>query len=185
MLEVGRRYESSRTGGWIQITRRTPERLVFERLIKPGTGRTDPHLHRDFVQTWECVSGSGGAIDVEGEQRELRPGDRVQLPLDTAHRDPYNPGEGEVVVRATFDPDTDFIEAYAAAWAHHMNQGTVNDQDEMPLLQIFALIDGTDGESYRAGIPIALQKASLPLMKRIAHLRGYEASYDEPLGDRP
>lgn len=48
----------------------------------------------------------------------------------------------------------------------------------MPLLQIFALIDETDGESYRTGIPIAVQKASMPLMKRVVRLRGYRASYD-------
>ena len=176
MLEVGKRYESSRTGGWIQVTRRTPEQLVLERLLKPGTGRNDPHLHRDFVQTWECVSGYG-AIDVDGERRDFRPGDRVELPLDTGHRDPYNPGEADLIVRATFDPDTDFIEAYASAWAHHLREGTVNEQDEMPLLQI-ALVDATDADSYRAGIPIAVQKASLPLMKRIARLRGFKASYD-------
>jgi mannose-6-phosphate isomerase-like protein (cupin superfamily) len=177
MLEVGKRYESSNTGGWIQVSKRTPEQLQVERLIKPGTGRADPHLHRDFVQSWECISGCG-AIDVDGERREFRAGDRVQLPLDTPHRDPYNPGQGELMVRGTFDPVTDFIERYADAWAHHLTNGTVNDQDEMPLLQIFALLDETDGESYRAGIPIALQKASMPLVKRIARMRGYRASYD-------
>lgn len=178
MLEIGTRYESSKTGGWIQLTRRTPEQLVIERLMKPKTGRADPHLHKDFVQTWECVSGSGGAIEFDGELREFNPGDRVRTELGTAHRDPFNPGDGEVVIRGTFDPNTAFIEAYGSAWAHHLQNGTVNDQDEMPLLQIFALIDETGGESYRAGIPIVVQNASMPLMKRIARLRGYRASYD-------
>lgn len=178
MLEVGKRYESSKTGGWLQVSKRTPERLQVERLMKPGTGRADAHLHRDFVQSWECVSGSG-AIEVDGEQRDFAPGDRVELPRDTPHRDPYNPGEGELVVRGSFDPVTDFIERYAEVWAHHLTNGTVNDQDEMPLLQIFAILSGGKDESYRAGIPIALQRASVPLVKRIARLRGYRASYDD------
>lgn len=138
MLEVGKRYLSSRTGGWIQVTRRTPEQLQVERLIKPGTGRADAHLHRD----------------------------------------PYMPGEGELVVRGSFDPVTDFIERYAEVWAHHLTNGTLNDQDEMPLLLIFAILSGDKNESYRAGIPIALQRASLPLLRRVVHLRGYRASYD-------
>ena len=175
MLEVGQRYETPK-GGWIQITRRTPEQMAFERLLKPSSGKADPHLHQDFVQTWECVSGRG-VMEVDGERRKLNAGDRVELPLDMPHRDPFT-DEEEMVVRATFDPDTEFIEAYASAWVHHMREGTVNDQDEMPLLQILAIAADTDGRSYRAGIPISLQKASLPLVKRIAALRGYRASYD-------
>jgi mannose-6-phosphate isomerase-like protein (cupin superfamily) len=176
MMEVGRRYESKRTGGWVQVTKRTPERIVIERLLKPDTGHADPHLHLDFVQTWECVTGYG-AIEVDGQRLGFRAGDRVELPRGTGHRDPYNPGEADLVIRGTFDPVTDFLEAYASAWAHRLTEGTVNDQDEMPILQIFALIDATDGKSYRAGIPVAVQKASMPVMKRIARLRGYRAAY--------
>jgi mannose-6-phosphate isomerase-like protein (cupin superfamily) len=178
MMEVGRRYVSARTGGWVQVTRRSPDQLVIERLLKPNTGHADPHLHLDFVQTWECVTGYG-AIEVDGERRQFRAGDRVQLPLGTGHRDPYNPGEADMVIRGIFDPDTDFLEAFASAWAHHLREGTVNDQDEMPILQIIALVAATDGESYRTGIPVRLQKAASPVIQRIASLRGYRASYDD------
>ena len=178
MLQIGKRYVSSKTGGWIQITRRSPEQLVIERLMKPGTGRADPHLHQDFVQTWECVSGAGGAVEVEGDERSFSPGDRVRLELGTAHRDPYNPGGGEVIVRGIFAPNLDFIEDFGSAWAHHLHEGTVDDQDQMPLLQILQIADATHAQSYRSGIPVALQQASLPLVSRIAGLRGYRASYD-------
>jgi hypothetical protein len=178
MIAVGTRVDTP-SGGWLHLIRRTPEQIAFERLLKPGTGRADPHLHKDFVQTWECVSGVGGAIDVEGERRDLNPGDRVHLHLDTPHRDPYNSGERDVVIRGTLEPDTEFLEGYLSAWMHHLREGTVNDQDEMPLLQILAIAAATNGESYRAGIPVALQRASLPLVKRIARLRGYRASYED------
>lgn len=177
MMEVGRRYESARTGGWVQVTRRTPEQIVIERLLKPDTGHADPHLHLDFVQTWECVMGYG-AIEVEGEKREFRAGSRVELPRGTGHRDPYNPGEADLVIRGIFDPVTDFLEAYASAWAHHLQEGTVNDQDEMPILQIIALAGASGGESYRTGIPVRVQKAFSPVAERIARLRGYRPSYD-------
>jgi mannose-6-phosphate isomerase-like protein (cupin superfamily) len=177
MLEVGRRYESTRTGGWIQVTRRTPGQLVIERLLKPDTGNADPHMHLDFVQTWECLAGYG-AIDVDGDRCHFRAGDSMEIPLDTPHRDPYNDGETDMIVRGTFDPNTDFIEAYGAAWAHHLQNGTVNDQDEMPLLQILAIARAANGQSYRAGVPRALQRATLPLVAAIARLRGYRTSYD-------
>ena len=177
MMQVGQRYESSRTGGWVQVTRRTPEQLVIERLLKPDTGHADPHLHKDFVQTWECVTGYG-AIEIDGEKQGFRAGDRVELPLGTGHRDPYNPGEADMVIRGTFDPVTDFLEAYASAWAHHLREGTVNDQDEMPILQIIALVAATGGESYRTGIPVPVQRAFSPVIERVARLRGYKPSYD-------
>jgi hypothetical protein len=53
MVPVGKRY-GTESGGWFQIARRTPEQLVFERLVKPRKGKADPHVHLDFVQTWSA-----------------------------------------------------------------------------------------------------------------------------------
>ena len=177
MLPVGTRYESARTGSSIEIVDRSEGRMIFERLYKPGTGRADPHLHLDFVQTWEGVEGEG-MIEVEGEEREFRAGDRVELPLDTPHRDPYNPGGGDLRARGVFEPGTEFVERYAKAWAHHFREGTANSQDEMPLMQILLIAKETDGRSYRAGVPVGLQRATLPLVAALGRLRGYRASYD-------
>ena len=175
MLAVGTRYESARTGGWIQIIERTDEGMAFERLYTPNTGRADPHLHQDFTQTWQGVLGAG-TIEVDGEERHLRAGDRVAIEPGTPHRDPWS-GEGEFTVRGQFNPCPPFIEAYAEAWAHHMREGTVNEQDEMPLLQILLLAKEFDGHSYRAGIPIRFQTATLPLIAAVARWRGFRGSY--------
>ena len=178
MLPVGKRYVSARTGGWIQIVERTPDSGSFERLLKPHTGRADPHLHLDFTQTWEAVQGMG-CIEVDGAERPFAAGDREVITPGRPHRDPWNPGPGELIVRGTFRPLPPFSEAYAEALAHHFREGTTNEQDEMPLLQIFAIAAETDGQSYRAGIPVALQKATLPLASRIARLRGFPTRFED------
>ena len=178
MLPVGKRYESARTGGWFQIVERTDQRGSLERLLKPGSGHADPHFHLDFTQTWEAVQGEG-LIEAEGEQRPFRSGDREVMTPGRPHRDPWNPGPGDLVVRGIFEPIPPFIEAYAEALAHHFREGTTNEQDEMPLLQIFAIAAETDGQSYRAGIPVALQKATLPLASRIARLRGFPTRFED------
>src|SRR5690349_11189374 len=105
--------------------------MKFERSFPAGTGRVDPHLHEDLTQTWEALSGEG-MIEVEGSARELRKGDRVEIQPGTPHRDPWNPGGDELHVRGTFDPDNDFIEGYAGAYAHLLTEGGLNDQDELP-----------------------------------------------------
>lgn len=176
MLEVGKRYESSKTGGSIQIVERTDAGMSFERRYAPNTGRADPHLHRDLTQTWQAVLGEG-ALEVDGQERPLRAGESVAIEPGTPHRDPWS-GDGAFTVRGHFAPCPAFIEAYAEAWAHHMREGTVNDQDEMPLMQILLLVKETDGRSYRAGIPVGIQKATLPLVAAAARLRGFRASYE-------
>ena len=176
MLEVGQRYSSNR-GTWIEITDRSAGRMSFERSYAPRTGRADPHYHLDLTQTWEAVSGAG-EIEVDGEVRELRAGDRIVLEPGTPHRDPYLPDDGEFHVRGSFDPDTDFIEGYAEAWAHHMREGTVNDQDEMPLTQILVIARATKGQSYTSRVPELLQRATLPLVAAFGRLRGFKTSYD-------
>jgi mannose-6-phosphate isomerase-like protein (cupin superfamily) len=176
VLAVGKRYRTER-GSWIEITDRSAGRMSFERSYAPRTGRADPHYHLDFTQTWQVLSG-GGQIEVDGAVRELRTGDRVILAPGTPHRDPYLPGEGELHVRGSFDPVTDFIEDFAEAWAHHMGEGTVNDQDDIPLTQILVIAHATGGQSYTSRLPRGLQKATLPLIAAYGRLRGYKPSYD-------
>lgn len=176
MLPVGETYEGRR-GTRIAITRRDGPQMSFERRYAPDTGRADPHYHLDFTQTWEALEGEG-LIEVDGKERPFARGDRIPIEPGTAHRDPWNPGDGRLVVRGTFDPSTAFIEGYAEAWAHHLREGTVNEQDEMPLMQILVIAKETGGKSYLAGVPRALQALTLPLVAAIARMRGYRAAYD-------
>jgi mannose-6-phosphate isomerase-like protein (cupin superfamily) len=177
VLEVGKRHTSPRTGTWVQIAERSPNTLKFERCFAPGTGRMDPHLHEDFTQTWEALSGEG-VIEVEGNEREFRAGDRVVIPPGTRHRDPCNPGPGQLHTRGIFDPDNDFIERYATAYARLLTDGGLNDQDELPLLQILVIAKATDARSWGGFPPVGLQKVALPLLAVVGRLRGYKPSYD-------
>jgi mannose-6-phosphate isomerase-like protein (cupin superfamily) len=176
MLTVGEAYEGRR-GTRIAITERDGPRMSFERRYAPDTGRSDPHYHLDFTQTWEALEGEG-LVEVSGEERPFAPGDRIPIEPGTRHRDPWNPGDGRLVARGTFDPCTAFIEGYAEAWAHHLREGTVNDQDEMPLMQILVIAKETGGKSYRSGVPRALQDLSLPLVAAVGRMRGFKPRYD-------
>jgi mannose-6-phosphate isomerase-like protein (cupin superfamily) len=177
VLEVGKRYTSPETGTWVEIVERAGGTMKFERSFAPGTGRADPHLHEDLTQTWDALSGEA-MIEVDGVEREFRTGDRVAIPTGTRHRDPWNPGPGELHARAIFEPDNDFIEAYGEAYAHLLTEGGLNDQEEMPLLQVFVTSKATNGRSWAASPPIGIQKVSLPLLAAIGRLRGYRPSYD-------
>ena len=177
MLEVRNRYTNPNSGSWIEITERSGPVMKLERSYASGTGRTDPHFHEDLTQTFEALSGEG-MIEVGGQERPFRAGDRVEFTPGTRHRDPWNPGGDELHVRGTFDPDNDFIESYAEAYAHLLTEGGLNDQEELPLLQILVIARDTGGRSWAASPPVAVQKASLPLLAAFGRLRGYKPSYD-------
>jgi mannose-6-phosphate isomerase-like protein (cupin superfamily) len=178
VLEVGKRYTSPRTGTWLEVVERADGNMKFERSFAPETGHADPHLHEDLTQTWEALSGEG-MIEVDDEEREFRTGDRVAIPPGTPHRDPWNPNSGELHVRGTFEPIVDFIEAYAESYVHHLTEtGRLNEQDELPILQIFVTSKATNGRSWAGSPPIGIQKAVLPLMAAVGRLRGYRARYD-------
>jgi mannose-6-phosphate isomerase-like protein (cupin superfamily) len=177
VLEVRKRYTSPETSTWIEIAERGPQVMKFERSYASGTGRSDPHLHEDLTQTWEALSGEG-RIEVDGIEREFRTGDRVELPPGLRHRDPWNLGSSELHVRGTFDPNNDFIEAYAEAYAHLLTEGGLNNQEELPLLQILVIAKATNGRSYGGSPPVAVQKLALPFLAGFGRLRGYKPSYD-------
>ena len=113
------------------------------------------------------------------EVTERADGNRVAIPPGTIHRDPWNTNSAELHARGIFEPINDFIEAYAEAYVHHLAEsGRLDDQDEMPLLQIFVTSRATNGRSWAGSPPIAAQKASLPLLAAFGRLRGYKSHYD-------
>jgi hypothetical protein len=64
------------------------------------------------------------------------------------------------------------------AYAHLLTEDGLNDQEELPLLQILVIVKATNGRSYGGSPPIAIQKASLPLLAAFGRLRGYKPKYD-------
>lgn len=175
MLAIGDEYISARTGGSFRVVARDGKGMSFERVYKPNTGKVDPHRHLDFTQTWELLDGAATVV-VDGERIAMEVGEPVTIPLGVGHRDPHT-GDGEATVRGTFEPCPEFVEAYAGALAHHMQAGTTNRHDELPLLEIFSLTRETHGQSYRTGIPVVLQRGTLPLMAAVARRLGYRGGY--------
>ena len=147
-------------------------RIVFDRVMPPGKGQADPHLHLDCDQHYEIQSGSA-TVEVEGTQRTLLAGERLDIARGTVHRDPYNASEAELRFRVKIEPCPPFIDAFGRALAEGYQTGELTDQDELPVLKILVLTRAFNGESYRGGMPVGLQRAMLPLLAVVGRLRGY------------
>src|ERR671939_2188048 len=111
VLGIGSRYVNPRTGGALEVLEMTPELLRFERLYKPRTGRADPHLHLDFTHSWEVIAGRG-RFEVDGEERDLGPGESGEVQLERPHRDLFNPFEEEALARFEIRPCNEFVETF-------------------------------------------------------------------------
>jgi mannose-6-phosphate isomerase-like protein (cupin superfamily) len=180
VVETGRTYELP-SGSKIKVTGNPRENggklLAFERTMPPGKGKAQAHLHEDCEQRYEFVSGEA-RMEVDGEPRTLSAGERLTVPAGTTHRDPYNEGSETLVFRAEIEPSPEFITRFGEAIISMYDRGGLNKQDDLPLLQILVMTKAYDGRSYAAGVPVGLQKLTLPLMAAIGRMRGYRPAYD-------
>jgi mannose-6-phosphate isomerase-like protein (cupin superfamily) len=176
MVKQGDVYTNPRSGTRLEVRELAPQRLIFERRYPPATGKADAHLHLDFTQRWEVVSGTA-TVGVDGETRTLGPRESAEIRLGAKHQDPYNETEEELVIRWQIEPVTEFIEGFMNAYAQLLARDDLNDQDEFPMLQLFVILRATKAKSYAANLPTGLQKATLPLLAAIGRIRGYQPSY--------
>jgi quercetin dioxygenase-like cupin family protein len=180
MLEAGQIFEHPRTGSRLEIVS-TPrdsgrELLVAERLLKPNTGKADAHFHRDFEHRFAVLDGRL-TLELEGVERSFGAGEEVHVRPGTPHRDPWTAEDEDLRFRTEFEPVPAFVEGFTAAFGHLLGEGRTNDQDFPPDLQLFVCLRAFKGQSYAAGLPVWLQKATIPLLALVGRLRGYRPSY--------
>lgn len=181
MIRRGQTYVNARSGGTISILEHwddtAGERAVLQRMMPAGTGYVGPHIHLDFDQVWEVREGQAH-IEVDGGERVLNPGQRIEIPRGTDHRDPWNLGPADLVVQGELEPVTEFARVYLETYVKQAEAGALNEQDEMPLLQLTVIWKETDGESFAATPPVAIQRVIGPARAAFGRLRGYRATYD-------
>jgi mannose-6-phosphate isomerase-like protein (cupin superfamily) len=176
MPTPGRSWTNPRTGAWVTWLPHG-EDAVLERVIKPHTGKADAHVHLDYVERFEVLAGTA-TLEVDGRQVTAETGESVEVPSGTGHRNPYNATDSDLRLRHRASPGGPFVEAFVSSLGHHMESDTVNEQGEFSDLQLFVVLHGTHAQSFRTGIPVALQKPVIALGAWIGRLRGLKPSYE-------
>ena len=103
VIQAGEMFENPRSGTRLEVRESTPQRVVFDRRYPPHTGRADPHVHFDLTQSWEVLAGEARTA-IDGETRDLGPGERVEIATGVPHQDIHNPHDAELTVRWTVAP---------------------------------------------------------------------------------
>jgi mannose-6-phosphate isomerase-like protein (cupin superfamily) len=177
VVSAGDNFRNPRTGAELRVLR-TPRdgggAMEIELLIKPRSGKAAAHVHPDFEQHYEVLEGRATAT-VDGAERTLEAGERLQVPREVAHVDPWNAGDADLRLRHRATPTNAFIEAFVETLGQRMERDELDKHGNLPLLQILVLLRATRGQSYVTGPPRGFQRATLPLMAAIGRLRGYRA----------
>lgn len=177
MLRPGDKFVNPRTGASIEVLRAPGDgERGFEvrRVVKPGTGKTIPHLHADYVESFIVERGHAAARS-GGRKRELGPGDELAVPAGGKHMNPWNPGDEDVLMRHVIEPASGFALGYVETLCHLMLEGRTDRQGEVPLSAAFAVAGATRSQTFAAGLPRGLQTSVLiPLGARLRRLRKYE-----------
>jgi len=176
VLQAGQIIESPR-GTRVEILENTPARLSFKRMLPPLTGGTKSKSHRHTAtqETFELTEGEATS-SVDGLERTLKPGDVLEIPLNTMHINPYTTAEQTATLVQSVRPRTRGVEVYFTSWLEWLAQGEADAHDEPTVMQLAAIIkEGGRAGTWPARPPVVLQQIGLPILGVIAGLKGVRA----------
>ena len=158
----------------IRITASTPEALVVEGTWGPGGSPPPKHFHPAQDERFEVLSGVL-RTRVDGADRELRPGDVLEIPRGAVHQ-MWNAGEEPARATWTTSPAL-----RTAAWFRDVDalyrSGRVGG-DGMPSPLAFGVLLTEYRDGFRLAGPQFLLTPALALLGAVGRLRGYRARGD-------
>ena len=172
MLVPGQQWSSPDERSVVRVVELSSERAVIERVLRPGSGKAGPHVHRDWLQSFEAVDGEL-RIRVDKEvPRLLAVGETVQVPRGVVHVDPWNESAAPAVVRNIVSPVTPGVHVLFATLGELLASGRLDSQDGFTLLQIAAVLHAGRADSWGAQPPIPVQRVVIPVLATFARARG-------------
>ncbi len=156
----------------VLVRRSVPSLLEVEATYAPGGAPPPAHLHPSQSERFEVLEGIL-RTQVEGEDRELRAGDTLEVPQGASHR-MWNPSEGPARVRWETVP-----RGRTEEWFERLDalqrEGRVG-RDGMPSPLAFGVYLTEYSDTIElAARPRCLVRGLLRLLGEVGRRRGYSA----------
>jgi mannose-6-phosphate isomerase-like protein (cupin superfamily) len=153
----------------VRITRETPDEVEVEVTWAPGGSAPPAHFHPEQDERFVVRSGTVRAR-VDGDERELRAGDVLEVPRGTPHQ-LWN--DGDEPVRATWitGPAGRTAEWFRAL--HELRSSGRVGRNGMPGPLAFGAYLTAYDDVIRLAGPQALIRAALRLLGALGRRRGY------------
>ena len=148
--------------------------VEFDHTMPPSATPTfAEHVQLNQEERFEIVSGTA-RYRLNGVEHQAQAGETVIVPPGAFHINCWNAGPAELQLRHSFRPamgaDFFFERMFTLA-----QEGKTNAKGEVNLLQLAVIGRAIESQTYTAGIPIALQRLSLPILATLGRWLGYRA----------
>lgn len=149
------------------------ERVVLKSTIKQKGPLIPEHIHQQQDETFKVLSGKLTVL-TENKVETLSQGEQLFLPKNKPHNH-YNAGDEAVEYLYTVTPgmDFDYLMETLTGLAGDGKAGNGG----YGLMQELMFIRYLDGKTFRADIPIGMQKFLMYTVAPIGRLLGYRAVY--------
>ena len=158
--------------------------FTAEWTIAPRRGRdgVPPHIHRTATERFTVTAGRGRYL-IGKEERELGPGESVEMAPGVPHIHPWSVSDEELryTQETTASPPNQAeldraLDALATMFAL-AREGKTNAQGVPSQLQMIAIGRYIMPGTYLAGLPIGVQNVLMPVLAAIVGLFGYRPIY--------
>jgi hypothetical protein len=102
----------------------------------------------------------------------------MEVPAGSAHVRPHTDSSTIATLEQAIEPRSRFVPVFYASWLTWLTwlaEGRVDEQDEPTLLDAVAILRAAGGGTWLSGVPVAVQKALVPVLAGVARARGIRA----------
>ncbi len=138
-------------------------------------GGNEWHYHNVFVEKFHVLQGQL-SVGVEGQEQQLAPGERTEVPMNTLHKF-YNTSQAPAVFTVEINPARSFEKTLRIGYGL-CNAGQCNEKG-IPRnpWHLFLMMGYSD--SYLPGLPSLLQESLFPALARIAQWKGEHKTLEQ------
>ena len=154
----------------VEIRSDTPEALEVEVVYGPGGSPPPKHLHPGQEEHFEVLAGELHAR-VEGEERVLRAGEKLDVPRGAVHQ-MWNASGGETRARWVTSPAGRTRQWFESIDALH-REGRVGRNGMPGPLAFAAFLDEFDDVFRLVAAPAPLVRGAVRALAPLGRLRGY------------
>ncbi|MCA9622962.1 MAG: cupin domain-containing protein [Myxococcales bacterium] len=140
------------------------EHLAMDFFVRPAGGVPMEHYHAEQTEVFRMIRGRL-SITVEGERRELHPGEVLEIPPGTRHSI-VNPSAEEAYCRVEYHPPG------MSQWFLERVHGFTEHAGREPSLLELSPLLARGVEVWPAKVPARLGRALMPILAALSRLLG-------------
>jgi mannose-6-phosphate isomerase-like protein (cupin superfamily) len=154
------------------------EYLEFiQTLPRRGSGFLKEHIHADHEERFEVLEGVA-VYSIKGISGTARVGDKIVIPINTAHINPYNEHDEALVLKRMSVPAV-ATELYYRKMFELANSGRLNAAGKASIIQLAVMAEEFGSQTYYTALPKRITTIATFVLGKLGLMLGYKAMLKE------